>query len=331
MRRGLALAALLTVSVAVSAHAEPIVLTSHEIPLYPDRPEDMQAGRLVYRGGLQISSSHPQFGGLSDLVISEDGARLLAVTDQAHWFRADLSYDADGMLAGIAHGELAPMKGLAGSDMLDKDGDAESMTTVLPHVLDGEVLVGFERNHRIWRYDLSEGFDALPSPVTTGDWVTGLGYNEGLEGIALLGDGRLLALSENGNAADGDILGALESDVNGTHRSDTISVVRRPPYLVTGVARHPDGGVFVVERRFSILGGVGMEIRFIPESEIVAGARLDGEVLADLGFQEANIDNMEGIAARRGPDGATLLYILSDDNFQPPLQRTLLLMFEFRP
>jgi hypothetical protein len=52
-------------------------------------------------------------------------------------------------------------------------------------------------------------------------------------------------------------------------------------------------------------------------------------VLANLSFQDTNIDNMEGIAVRRGPKGETLLYLISDDNFSP-LQRTLLLMFELK-
>ena len=41
-------------------------------------------------------------------------------------------------------------------------------------------------------------------------------------------------------------------------------------------------------------------------------------------------DNFEGIAARSGAGGETLIYLLSDDNFNP-LQRTLLLMFALRP
>lgn len=38
---------------------------------------------------------------------------------------------------------------------------------------------------------------------------------------------------------------------------------------------------------------------------------------------------MEGIAARLGPKGETLVYLLSDNNFSP-LQQTLLMMFELR-
>jgi hypothetical protein len=73
-----------------------------------------------------------------------------------------------------------------------------------------------------------------------------------------------------------------------------------------------------------------MALRHVPLRELREGARLDGKILADLSFHDANIDNMEGIAVRRGANGETLLYMLSDDNFSS-LQRTLLLMFELKP
>jgi len=58
--------------------------------------------------------------------------------------------------------------------------------------------------------------------------------------------------------------------------------------------------------------------------------RVNGEVLAELSFQDANIDNMEGIAVRRGKNGETFLYLIADNNYSP-LQRTVLLMFELKP
>ncbi len=106
-------------------------------------------------------------------------------------------------------------------------------------------------------------------------------------------------------------------------------MVPHDPFSVTSAANAPDGGLFLLERRYSLLGGVGMELRHVAASEVHEGARLDGDVLANLSFQDANIDNMEGIAVRRGPKGETLLYMISDNNFSP-LQRTLLLMFELR-
>ena len=39
-----------------------------------------------------------------------------------------------------------------------------------------------------------------------------------------------------------------------------------------------------------------------------------------------NIDNMEGVAVHRNGDGATILTLISDDNFSF-FQRTLLLQF----
>ena len=56
------------------------------------------------------------------------------------------------------------------------------------------------------------------------------------------------------------------------------------------------------------------------------GARLEAENLAEIRFP-LNVDNFEGIETRRGPGGETLIYVISDDNYNP-LQRTLLMMFE---
>ena len=96
------------------------------------------------------------------------------------------------------------------------------------------------------------------------------------------------------------------------------------------IAVSADGGIFLLERRFSLAGGVGMEIRHIAAAELHEGARLEGEVLANLSFQDTNIDNMEGIAVRRGKNGETFLYLIADNNYSP-LQRTVLLMFELKP
>jgi hypothetical protein len=72
-----------------------------------------------------------------------------------------------------------------------------------------------------------------------------------------------------------------------------------------------------------------MRIRRIAGSELKPGAVVAGTVLieADLSDQ---IDNMEGLAIKPGPDGETLLLIVSDDN-NSVIQRTLLLQFALVP
>ena len=93
-------------------------------------------------------------------------------------------------------------------------------------------------------------------------------------------------------------------------------------------ARLPGGDILVLERRYTLIGGVAALLRRLPQESIRRGARLDGAEIARL-QPPLNVDNMEGIAARRDGDGGTLIYLLSDDN-NSVLQRTLLLMFELR-
>jgi hypothetical protein len=54
------------------------------------------------------------------------------------------------------------------------------------------------------------------------------------------------------------------------------------------------------------------------------GARLLGEELLKLEYP-LNVDNFEGVAVQEDPRG-TIIYIVSDDNYNP-FQRTLLLQF----
>jgi hypothetical protein len=171
--------------------------------------------------------------------------------------------------------------------------------------------------------------DATPTPIPIGSWVDDLPGNSGLEALALLPRDTLLAFSENTHDANDDIIGALEAYPMQVGHGGFGPVTLRAsgPYAVTSAAPDGDGGVFILERRFSFLGGLGMQVRHVPANEIRAGARLEGVVIARLAAGDSNIDNMEGVAVRRGADGKTYLYVLSDDNFSA-LQKTVLMMFE---
>ena len=87
----------------------------------------------------------------------------------------------------------------------------------------------------------------------------------------------------------------------------------------------PSGDLLVLERKFSLLEGVGIRIRRIALGTVTPGAVVDGPSIfeADLGQE---IDNMEGIDAHVTPEGDTVLTMVSDDNFSL-IQRTLLLQF----
>ncbi|MSP95016.1 MAG: hypothetical protein EXR00_07055 [Alphaproteobacteria bacterium] len=309
----------------------PLDVTASRIPLYPNRPDEKRAGSLIYRGGLELSSTDARFGGLSDIEVNEDGSEILAVSDNARWLRARLSYDASGDLSGFASVIIAPMVGMDGTAMQALEGDAEGLTLENAHDLYGGTIVSFERYVRVWRYDLSNGLRAPPSNVPIGSWVNALRNNAQLEAITLVRPDTLAIFAEMKVNPGDDILVGLEGYPGGPRRLTTrmASIVPRDPHAVTSAKTAPDGTLFVLERRFSPAAGVGMELRRIPGSEVREGARMNGEVLANLSFQDANIDNMEGIALRQGPNGETFLYMISDNNFSN-LERTLLLMFEIR-
>ncbi len=320
----------LGLALGAPAFATPIEIEGSRIPLYPNQAAERRAGELIYRGGLVLKSNDSGFGGWSDLAVSADGSEILAISDEAHWLRARLSYDASGDLAGINSAEIAPMLNEAGRPLFEKEGDAEGLTLERPHDLHGTAIVTFEHNVRVWRYDLSKGLEAKPTNVPIGNWVKRLHDNQQLEAITLLKPDTLLAFAETKVNPGDDLLAALE-DYPGDGRPHTrmLSVVPHGPFAVTGVANAPDGGIFLLERRFSLIGGGGMELRHIGANELHEGARLEGEVLVNLAVQDTNLDNMEGVAVREGPNGQTLIYMISDDNYSP-LQRTVLLMFELK-
>jgi hypothetical protein len=145
--------------------------------------------------------------------------------------------------------------------------------------------------------------------------------NEGIEALATLPDGEFLALSE-GVFEESRLLAAWRIG-----RGQLVPLHYRVSdgFVPTGADRLDDM-IYVVERRFSLLnGGFASRVMALPVEQVREGGPLAGHELARLAWPTV-ADNFEGIAARRGSEGQTLLYLVSDDNFLG-LQRTLLLQF----
>ena len=56
-------------------------ISVEEVQLNPEVPENTNVGFLKYRGGLEIKSDAPVFGGFSSLVLTPKGDGLIALTD----------------------------------------------------------------------------------------------------------------------------------------------------------------------------------------------------------------------------------------------------------
>lgn len=305
---------------------EAIYVAAANVPLKPSDRSATKAGKLRFEGGLYITSTDRRFGGFSGLIVNADGTRLLAISDRSYWLSAKITYSG-GRLNGVNGAVLAPILGADGKSLKSPYFDSESITSVGPGFpLDGPqgaVDVGFETKDRVERYALGrDGFRARPVPVTMPDAIKNNVDNKGLEALARLPDGRLLAITERTLDAAGNMVGWI---VAPSGASVPLSLKREAPYDLSDMALLPDGDLLTLERRYSRVGGPGMRIRRIKKEDLVAGAVLDGEELADLDL-DYSIDNMEGLSVRKSEDGRTLLYICSDDNYSAA-ERTLLLMF----
>ena len=273
-------------------------------------------GRLHYLGGLDLRSSAGAFGGLSGLSVTEDG-RLAAVTDRGHWFRARVVRDGAGRLVDLVDGRLAPLRDMQGRPVEGNWRDAEA----LENLPGGDWLVSFEQRHRVWRYAAETGGlqgPATPAPIP--EAAARAPGNGGLEAIAPLAGGRILLLAESLKRGDGVHAGWLVGDAAGA-----LGYRPAPGFKPTDAATLAGGDVLVLSRSFSLIGGFRARLERIPAGAIRPGAVLRGALLAHLAHP-LTVDNFEGVAAVRDSDGGTLVYILSDDNFNF-FQRTLLLLF----
>lgn len=315
---GLALALLLgPVLESATLAAEPLAVQAVQRRLDPERPALERVGALRAHGLLELSSPDPRFGGLSGLLVSADGSRLQAVTDEGHWIALRLHHDDGGRLVGVGEGRIAALTDRRGQPLAGKDlQDAESLA------VDGDgLLVAFERAHRLWRYGRADGALAPPAePLPQPPGLDGQPGNEGIEALERLADGSLLAIGSKTSRPD-----HYPAWLRRGGGWQSLWYFRAAPYEPTGAALLPDGDLVVLERRFSLLGGLAVRLARVPGAQIAPGATLTGRELAVL-KPPLTLDNFEGIAARRGANGETLLYLLSDDNFSL-LQRTLLALF----
>jgi hypothetical protein len=286
--------------------------------------DQVRFGALEFRGGLELTSSYREFGGLSAIRVAADGAHFVALTDKGRWLTGRITYDARGRPSGIADAVMAPMLGPDGRTLASRGWyDTESIAE------DGGTLyVGIERVNRIVRFDFGRnGVLARGTPIPLPPGISRLPNNKGLEAMVVVPAGlplagTLIALSERGLDAKGN----LRAFLIGGPSAGEFAIRRSDDFDISDCALTPSGDLLILERRFFWWSGVAMRIRRIPLAAIAPGALVDGRelIFADMGYQ---IDNMEGLSVHRSADGELILTLVSDDNFSA-LQRTILLQFK---
>jgi hypothetical protein len=315
------------VALAPAAAADPVAVTAAPVSSFGAAAHQKSFGPFEWRGGLELTSSEAKFGGLSGLVLTADCTGLLAVSDAGRWFRGRLAYDG-ARLAGLVDAELAPMLDDKGRPPRNKPrGDAEAVADLGG----GKLLVGFESRPRIGIYDIGKsGLDARFQLLKSPKAITEGPPNAELEAVGRIATGpwknHYLAISENNADAHDSIRGWLWQ----SGKTVPFTVRRFEDYAITDAAVLASGDVLTLERSFSATSLPGMAIRRFKSSAIGVGTTVEPELLFAGRAPFFAVDNMEGIALCTR-EGETRVTIVSDNNFNTGLQRTLLLQFAYSP
>lgn len=123
--------------------------------------------------------------------------------------------------------------------------------------------------------------------------------------------------------------GALAAWVGRGGVWEPFGYVRKPGLRVSDAALLPGGDLLMLEHRYSAQTGSVVRFVRVARNAIVPRQRVEGRELALL-EPPLTTENFEGVAIRRGDKRETLIYVISDDNFNP-LRRTLLFLFAMRP
>ncbi|MBE1707052.1 MULTISPECIES: esterase-like activity of phytase family protein [Mesorhizobium] len=310
-------------SSAGSAAVEPVEVSSRPITEFRIGRTDKQFGSLEFVGGLEMTSKSRDFGALSAFRFLKAGSDFIGVADTGYWFFGTVARDADRRPVGIQSFRMQQMVDQGGQPIDEKwEVDAEGLA-----VKDGIATVGFERNHRVSQFRIDP--QNMKAPYRQLDFLVPareLRQNRGFETVTHANPngqhaGGLVVVSEKSLDKAGNIYAAI---IEGPHKG-VFTVKRNGDFDITDGAFLPDGDLLLLERSFTMAGGLKMRLRRIHGESVEKGAVADGPVLldTDMGYQ---IDNMEGLDVWMRDDGAVMVSLISDDNHSI-LQRNLYLEF----
>lgn len=294
-----------------------ITVTAQPVATFKRGDELTQFGPLRFLGGLVLTSPFPGFGGISGFALEQDG-HFLAITDAGLFLSGRLVTENDRP-TGLADVKAAALLDAEGRVQADNSREDVESVALAPDA----AYVAMETINEIWRYPrdpLGKRGTLVPAPA-----IKNLRRNTGLESLAFMPSGplkgALIAIGEEGAKKADDLPGFII----GGPAPGGFTVTKSGPFDATDLALGPDGNFYLLERHYSPLEGVNMQLRRFPASEVKPGARITGEVLGRFDMSH-EIDNMEGLGVTRSAAGEILLTVISDDNFSP-LQRTILLRF----
>ena len=281
----------------VLAHGWPVEVSAQPVAV---TTESLSGVSLA--GSWALTSDDPLFGGFSDLDVDND--RLYAVSDQGRWLSATMTMEGGALH--VVDAVLAPMRDTGGINLDNVSGDAEALTR-----RGSAFAVAFERFHRVMLLTSSGEL----APLTEPGAFERFPENQGIEALATLPSGDLLALSE---FADDQGVSVMVIGSDGDVRE-----VRFPfdgPRAATAAEIGPDGRLYVLMKvthrvlGWSLRGLFGRSIRLLRFELGPDGfPRMETREILATFEGRSGTDNLEGLAIDGSPAEMTL-WLISDDN-----------------
>lgn len=314
MRSILSLIILLAAFAAPPAQAD-----SKEINLHKGLSEQNRVGRLFFRGGIEITFKDPKFGGISAMEIERGGRTVYMMTDRGDVADVRLQYNPAGNLAGATLDGIRPVIGAAGRG-------TNAAIEAVAEMPDGGLLVAFERRHRLLHFPRSvKPLQTVPRLLNTPVGLERARSTFGIEAASPTADRQILLIAEDMATSRGFTFAWLGNGASWTPMSYALF----QPYRPTGATLLTNGDIIVIERRGSAANPKGTRFARIPKRQLRPGAPIQTREIARLDPPFIT-ENFEAIAASRGLQGQTTLYVASDNNFSES-RPTVLLMFELLP
>jgi len=272
-------------------------------------------GALELLGAYELQSGDRDFGGISAARLQGD--RLLLLSDRSHLF--ELGWTVHGA------GQPFTMPLRRERELTTAEGrplDAEAMVAGRGE----ELLVADEEMGRLFAFGRGGGMPIRDPVNLPGPFKEHRPTNEGVEALARLPDGSLLALSEGAWEPDGS-----HSLVRIGDDGAQLLQYRCPEGFRPTDADVAGDRLFVLERRISLLRGWQSRVVVVPLEVLddPAATAIEGQELAVISGAQLG-ENYEGLSVERTPDGAFRMLIVADDNFND-FQRTQLLELGWRP
>ncbi|MEP2642553.1 esterase-like activity of phytase family protein [Roseobacter sp.] len=237
------------------------------------------------------------FGGLSGIEMTDDGANITVVADTGFMVSATLKR-RDGHITDVKIQDIAPLKVDRSKRANRTYTDAEGLVT-LPN---GMVMIAFEREHRVQRFDM----DGAPqSPPLRPPSSFGLDHNAGFEALARHPDGALYMLPER-TIWSRTPIPLIRYD--GASFEQVGTIPRRGSFLPVGADFDENGRLYVLERSVTPLGFRTRVRRFDLNASPYSEETL---LMTGPGIH----DNLEGLSVWHDNTGVRLIMV-SDNNYQ---------------